>query len=151
MHLELRFLNTRAVRQAGYERVRDLRAIKPDVLFDKHIKLVDFDAGAFSLQRIRQAVNADRKEYRKKEISPFLDKYRASITRRIGSLVQRGLQGHVQRVKDFYPAHVAQLTAISTSVLRIPTALSWGIEGSEEFRTDYVGCEVNIKRRRGRP
>jgi hypothetical protein len=124
-HLELRFYGTPSVRKQGFELVTDLMEINPRLLFQRHIKLVDFDPEVLKQSQVRAAIRHDMAFYRGKETSAFTDKYRASIPRRIRSLIQRQCRDRVQRVKDIYPDHVKRLESVSIDVLSLPDRLSW--------------------------
>jgi hypothetical protein len=124
-HLELRFYGTPSVRKQGIERIRDLMEINPRLLFQRHVKLVDFDPEELKQRQVRAAIRHDIAFYRGKETNAFTDKYRASIPRRVSSLVQRQCRGRVQQVKNVYPHHVKRLESISIDVLNLPDRLSW--------------------------
>ena len=77
-HLELRFYGTPSVRKQGFELATDLIDINPRMLFQRHIKLVEFDPERLKRQQIRAAIKRDKAIYRGKETSSFIDRYRAS-------------------------------------------------------------------------
>lgn len=90
-HIELRFYGAESVRCAGYASVNDLRTkLNPRKLFQKHIKLsADFDAEPIIKKVVRAAVNEDRNRHRVRTWNAFDDRYRASIPRRVRSLLER--------------------------------------------------------------
>ena len=51
----MRFFSTPSVRKQGFERVTDLIEINPRLLFQRHIKLVEFDPEALKQLAIRKA------------------------------------------------------------------------------------------------
>jgi hypothetical protein len=124
-HLELRFYGTPSVRKQGFDLVTDLMEINPRLLFQRHIKLIEFVPEALKKSQARAYIKRDRAFYRGKETSTFIDKYRASIPRRVRSLIQRQCQDRVQQVKSIYPDHVKRLESISIDVLNLPDRLSW--------------------------
>ena len=124
-HLELRFYGAASVRKQGIERVTDLIKINPRHLFQHHIKLVEFDPEALKQLAIRKAIRRDIAFYRGKETSPFVDKYRASIARRVRSIVERAYQDRVQQFKGADPEYVNRLKPIPIDVLNLPDRLSW--------------------------
>lgn len=122
-HLELRLLNAGAVRRAGFSSVRDLIRVDPRAVFEHNIKLVDFDGAKLIRQVMRQAVSHDRKKY-PKPTSSFSDRYRASITHRIRSLLLRSEVAYrAQRLKDLLPTRAANWKPISIDVLELPRCL----------------------------
>ncbi|MGB8121271.1 MAG: hypothetical protein WCF56_21480 [Pseudolabrys sp.] len=68
----MRFFSTPSVRKQGFERVTDLIEINPRLLFQRHIKLVEFDPEALKQLAIRKAVRGDMAFYRGKETSHFM-------------------------------------------------------------------------------
>ncbi|MGC1692552.1 MAG: hypothetical protein WA756_21890, partial [Pseudolabrys sp.] len=121
----VRFFSTPSVRKQGFERVTDLIEINPRLLFQRQIKLVEFDPEALKQLAIRKAVRGDMAFYRGKETSHFIDKYRASIPRRVGSIIERAYQGRVQQFKNADPDYVNRLKPIPIEVLNLPNRLSW--------------------------
>ena len=99
--------------------------INPRLLFQRHIKLVQFDPEALVQSQVRAAAERDVAFYRGKETSTFIDKYRASIPQRVRSLVHRQFQGRVQQVKNVDPDYVNRLKSIPIEVLNLPNRLSW--------------------------
>jgi hypothetical protein len=124
-HLELRFFGTPSVRKQGLESVIDLIEVNPRLLFQRHIKLVEFDPEALKRSEVKAAIKRDIAFYHGKETSAFIDKYRASIPRRVSSLIQRQCQDRVQQVKNVYPDYVNRLKPIPIDVLNLPDRLSW--------------------------
>jgi hypothetical protein len=124
-HLELRFYSTPAIRKQGFEKITDLIGINPHLLFQRHIKLVEFDPEALKQSQVRAAIERDKAFYRDKETSPFIDKYRASIPRRVRSLVEHAYQDRVQQFKNADPDYVNRLKSIPIDVLNLPNRLSW--------------------------
>ena len=126
MHpLELRFFGTASVRKQGFERATGLIEINPPLLFQHNIKLVEFDPDVFRQLQVRAAIRRDVAFNHGKQRSAFIDKYRASIPRRVSSLVQRQCQDRVQQVKNVYPDYVNRLKPIPIDVLNLPDRLSW--------------------------
>lgn len=125
VHLELKFYNTPAIRKAGFSFAKQLIAIEPLQLFERHVKLMEADQLAQLASR--DAIKADRARYRPtpdKEIT-FTDRYRATIHRRVQSMFDRI---GVQRIKDLYRKDrhlIAKLKPIPLAVLQIPNRLSW--------------------------
>ena len=126
-HLELRFFGTSSVRRQGFERATDLIEINPRLIFQHHIKLVEFDPEAFKQSQVRAAIERDVAFYRGKETSSFIDKYRASIPRRVRSIVQRVFQDRVQQVKNVNSDYVRRLKPIEIDILNLPDRLSWSL------------------------
>jgi hypothetical protein len=118
----VRFFSTPSVRKQGFERVTDLIEINPRLLFQRHIKLVEFDPEALKQLAIRKATWLF---IAAKETSHFIDKYRASIPRRVGSIIERAYQGRVQQFKNADPDYVNRLKPIPIEVLNLPNRLSW--------------------------
>jgi hypothetical protein len=121
VHLELRFLCADAVKRTKVTRVRGLLKINPRELYAKHIRLYEFDEDAFVQKMQRAAVRADRKSRRGTHCHPVVDKFRASIPRRIKGFVKRFGQGRVQLLRDMFKIPV---TPISLDVLRVPHGIT---------------------------
>jgi len=124
-HLELRFFGALSVRKQGFEHVTDLMEINPRLVFQRHIKLVEFDPETLKQSAIRKAMRHDIAFYRGKETSLFRDKYRASIPRRVRSIIERAYQDRVQQFKNADPNYVNRLNPIPIDVLKLPDRLSW--------------------------
>ncbi len=121
-HVELRLISATVVRATGYERVRDLIKLNPHRLLKKHIKLVDFDREAFLQKRARAVVDADRRRYRGKTTTPFVDRYRASISRRAIGFIERFKLDRAQRAKDLFGV---EARSVDFDLLCVPDHLEW--------------------------
>lgn len=145
VHLELRFLTSAAVRAAGYGRATSVPKLNPRRLFRKHVKLVNFDPDTFKQRAMRSAVNEDRRFYRRRTTTPFDDRYRASIPRRIKAFIERWTLDRAQLVKDHFGI---KMKSVDLDVLHIPDRLEWPVSHDNiipprirpKFRSDLNGA-----------
>lgn len=138
-HLELKFYRAEAVKQTGYDSVKDLIDLNPSELLAKYVKFADLEA--FYQKRIRLAVNEDRKQYQNKLTSAFTDRYRASLPRRIRGYLKRTMQDRVQWIRDHHPR--LTLHPIENGNLNLPTKLEWGAIGDiDESRQTPVNSGI---------
>lgn len=130
---ELRFQNSQAVkreRQIDNEQVlpSSLRSLNPQMLFGKHIRFVDMDAydlAGHLTKIVRSTLDHERQQHRQRaDTSPFMDRYRASLPRRVTSLVRRIFDGKAQSLKDQCPKAAKRLRPLR-NVLLIPSFLTW--------------------------
>jgi hypothetical protein len=89
VRLEMRFLRAASVRRTGLNDLSGLPHLNPRNLFDHHVKARRF-TDRFKIKAMREAVAKERKRVLKKtagkrsrQIEEFLDRYRASVPRRI--------------------------------------------------------------------
>jgi hypothetical protein len=127
VHLELRLLNANAIRRAGCLSPSDLFHLDPQRVFERYVKLTNLDPEKVRRQVeqvVRRAVSDDRKRYRGVRTNDFIDRYRASIPRRIRGLFHRLQIERAQTVKDFFPGLVARAEPIPVKVLNLPRRLT---------------------------
>lgn len=134
-HFELRFYGTPAVRREGIKRPSQLIGLDPAELFQKHIKVVDFDdeaAERLKCRFIQRQVKRERMKYRSnpqrdrsRSMREFLDRYRARNCQRFTYLYDRAIHNRVQRIKDLNPKFVSKLKPLSLVVLHLPCQLAW--------------------------
>jgi hypothetical protein len=150
VHLELRFFRADTIRRQGIERIKDLIALDPQRLVEKHLKFSDI--GQDRVKRMmRQAVKADREQYHQKDTTGFTDQYRATIGVRIKGLLHRLGHDRSQYVKDVFRRR--ELNAIEPPFV-IPNQLTWGtvevknggIEIVGEMKNEGVIWSVNTPR-----
>jgi hypothetical protein len=130
VHLELRFLNVSACRTAGLSQIDSLLDLDPSEVIKKHLKFTSFDVEAYQQQRVKKAVEDDRKEHRRanKPANEFLDQYRSSIPRRIMSHLKRTQQDRAQGIRNFHPR-----ISMNSVDLDLPKHLEWPIERTGKY------------------
>lgn len=121
-HFELKFCGSDAVRRAGCREVFDILRLDPCELFERHVRLYDFDEEQFTRQLVRRIINDDRLLYQgAQSLHPMVDRYRSNLAHRTRSLVKRVARGRVQLLRNVFGIPVK---AISLDVLRIPDRIS---------------------------
>jgi hypothetical protein len=146
-HLELRFHRTQACKREGVQRATDLVRLDPSKLFGKHIGWSDAgDRHAAKL--IKRAVKEDQERYRGKTTNPLTDLYRASIARKVSSLLKRSGSDRAQSVKDQHPGMNIKMEGIS--MLHLPDQLTFGsaeafVENIEYFQKSPPRCVIDME------
>jgi hypothetical protein len=121
-HLELRFRTARACRAQGIGRAIDLINLDPSKLLDKHLSLA-FISEPFVQRSMRDAVNEDRDRNKDRELSAFNDQYRASISRRVKSLLHRAGYDRATWIRDQYPHLKAAKSYSLPQLFKVPNKL----------------------------
>jgi hypothetical protein len=128
VHAELRFMGAAVVRQEGILRPRDLLTLNPCQLFHKHLKFSD--AGArFVKRRLRAEVVKDRHQHHGHELSPFMDQYRASLARRVETMLRVAGWHRSQKLKH-EGVMEKRLDKPLTVPFTIPQRLVWERSGN---------------------
>jgi hypothetical protein len=125
---ELRFQRAEAARREDQILPSDLIRLDPQALIHKHIKFVDmdgYDLESHIAKITRRTLEHDREQHRQRsKTSPFRDRYRATLPKRIASLMCRIIDGKAQSFKDQCPKAARRLKSLR-NVLLLPTSLTW--------------------------
>lgn len=98
VHLELKFYRAQSCKRANVYMASQLVDLDPSALFVKWIGWSDV-SDKYSVKVIRQAVKQDRNIYRGKTTTSFVDRYRASIPRKVRSILERSGSDRAQSIK----------------------------------------------------
>jgi hypothetical protein len=122
-HLELRLFTARVVKNSGILRPRDLLTLNPAKLFHRHVGWSNMGA-RYVKERMRAEALKDRLEHKGKELSPFMDQYRASLPKRVEHMLRVGGWDRAQKLKyvGVMERPVEKLMAVP---FPIPHRLSW--------------------------
>jgi len=130
-HFELKFCRALALDNEGIETLIDVLAINPKEMFEKHIRLVAFDADKARQQFLRKQIAQCRKLFKHKSnrsarTRKLLDMYEASLPKRLAQLFSRSQRDRVQACSQFYPERVQRMRTLANDTLIKPTSLAWG-------------------------
>jgi hypothetical protein len=156
-HFELKLLNASTIKKQNIERPRDLLAINPRKLFRKHIRLVNYtpeQSDRIMREYVRSAVKAERMKHRKRSTrngDEFLDRYRATIPRRLVGLWKRTGLYRVQTLANLFPRSVMRMKTMPDDTITLPDVLTWGakpvlIDNKGKFQSDVSGCRVVMEK-----
>jgi hypothetical protein len=98
-HLELRLKGADVIRKQKIASPKDLLVINPRALFAKHVGWSDF-GDRYVKKIMRQETAKDRLNHRGKEVSRFMDDYRAHLPRYVKTLLYNNGLDRSQNLKN---------------------------------------------------
>lgn len=122
VHLELRFQNTAACTKAGLTQIEALFDLDPAKIFKRHIKFTSFNVQAYMRERLRRAIKIECDDYLRgnRKEQKFTDQYRAALSKKFRSILDRVYQGRAQLIHSVNP-HL-HMNSISVD---LPKRLEW--------------------------
>jgi hypothetical protein len=119
LHLELRLFTAPVIRRQGLHKPGDLLGLNPKQLFDRHVIWSD-TADRYVKRQMRKEHSNKRKQYANQQLHPVMDRYIASIPKRVQYLLERlGLDRSQNARKDM------TVQGGIEAPLGIPTELEW--------------------------
>jgi hypothetical protein len=112
-HFELRILRAGALKRAGLDSIHSLIALDVAAIINRHVYLLpSFNAHRFAAEIIRRSLAGERMRFlakRRNTRSPFTERYRAGMRRRLACYIQRYGLDTAQGFKDAYPRRAQKM------------------------------------------